>query len=229
MTRTAAKTDTAPAAAQPVAAPRVIRQRRFRGGALALAVLFIAVGGLLAGFAYVAVVRTQDVLAVARPVQAGSQIVAADLITVQINAAPGLSPIPAGQMDRVVGKRAAVSLVPGTLLATRQLTDQSLVQPGQRQVGVGLKPDRLPARTLRPGDRVQLVATPADNAAVTGGAPTSGPPEKFNATVVDVSVSTNPASNGAVVVYLAVAELEAPRVVTLAAQGRLTMVLTVGG
>jgi hypothetical protein len=229
MTRSTARLDTAPAPAQPVAAPRVIRQRRFRSGALALAVLFVAVGGLLAGFAYVATVRTQDVLAVARPVQAGSQLVAADLTTVQINDAPGLAPIAAARGNQVVGKRAAVSLVPGTLLTARQLTDQALVQPGQRQVGVGLSPNRLPARTLHPGDRVQLVSTPADNSGVPGTPATAGPPEKFNATVVDVSVSTNPSSAGNVVVYLAVSELEAPRVVTLAAQGRLTMVLTVGG
>ncbi len=228
MTRSVARPDTPPVA-QPIAAPRAIRQRRFRGGALALAVLLIALGGLLAGLAYVAVVRTQDVLAVARPVQVGTQITAADLTTVQINDAPGLAPIGAGQMDRVVGKRAAVSLVPGTLLTARELTDQALVQPGQRQVGVGLSPSRLPARTLRPGDRVQLVATPADNSGVTGGSTTPGPPEKFDATVVDVSVSSNPSSAGNVVVYLAVSEIDAPRVVTLAAQNRLTMVLTVGG
>ena len=78
MTRSVARPDTPPVA-QPIAAPRAIRQRRFRGGALALAVLLIALGGLLAGLAYVAVVRTQDVLAVARPVQVGTQITAADL------------------------------------------------------------------------------------------------------------------------------------------------------
>jgi hypothetical protein len=207
----------------------VIRQRRFRGGALALAVLFIALGGLLAGFAYLATVRTQTVLAVARPVQVGSQLTAADVTTVQINVAPGLTPVPAAQVNKVIGKRAAVSLVPGTLLTAKQLTDEALVQPGQRQVGVGVKPDRLPARTLHPGDRVQLVATSADNAAVTGSAPTSGAPEKFDATVVDVSVNSNAGSGSGVVAYLAVSQLDAPRIVTLAAQNRLTMVLTVGG
>jgi hypothetical protein len=227
MTRSVTQPDTA-RAAEPIAAPRAIRQRRFRGGALALAVLLIALGGLLAGVAYVAVVKTQNVLAVARPVQVGTQISAADLTTVQINDAPGLAPIGADQLNRVVGKRAAVSLVPGTLLTARELTDQALVQPGQRQVGVGLSPSRLPARTLRPGDRVTLVSTPADSGSVTGTQPPP-PIEKFDATVVDVSVSTNPSSSGTVVVYLAVAELDAPRVVTLAAQNRLTMVLTVGG
>jgi hypothetical protein len=226
MTRVA-EVDTVPAA--PIAAPRTIRQRRLRGGALALAVLLIVLGGLLAGLAFLAVSRTQEVLAVARPVQAGTQITSADLFTVQINDVPGLRPIDAGQVDRVVGQRAAVSLVPGTLLTTHQLTDQALVQAGQRQVGVGLSPSRLPARTLRPGDRVQLVSTPADNAAITGGSANPTAPQKFDATVVDVSVSTNPSSAATVVVYLAVSDLDAPQVVTLAAQNRLTMVLTVGG
>ncbi|HKT00078.1 MAG TPA: SAF domain-containing protein [Rugosimonospora sp.] len=225
MTRSVTRTDAA-RVAEPIAAPRAIRQRRFRGGAMALAVLFIALGGLLAGLAYMAVVKTQDVLAVARPVQVGSQITAADVTTVQINDAPGLAPIGADQLSRVVGKRAAVSLVPGTLLTARQLTDQALVQPGQRQVGVGLSPSRLPARTLRPGDQVQLVSTPADGTVT--GTSTPAAPEKFDATVVDVSVSTNPSSTSSVVVYLAVSELDAPRVVTLAAQNRITMVLRVG-
>jgi SAF domain-containing protein len=229
MSRAATTQSDTTAPAGPVPAPRVIRQRRFRTGALALAVLFIALGGLLAGFAYLATVRTQDVLAVTRAVPAGTQLAAADLAAVQINVTPGLAPIPANQLDRVVGKRAAVSLVPGTLLTDAHLTDRALVQPNQRQVGVGLKPERMPARTLRPGDRVQLVATPADNVAVTGNTAQTGPPEKFDATVVDASVNANPGTSGVVVVYLAVSELEAPRVVTLAAQGRITMVLTVTG
>jgi hypothetical protein len=193
---------------------------------MALAALFIVLGGLLAGLAFTAVSRTQDVLAVARPVEAGTKIAAADVTTVQINDAPGLTPIAAGQLARVVGQRAAVSLVPGTLLTRMDLTDKALIQPGQRQVGVGLTPNRLPARTLRPGDQVQLVATPADNPS-TNDSQTPGPPETFDATVVDISISSDSASNGSVVVYLAVAEFDAPRVVTLAAQTRLALVLRV--
>ncbi len=218
----------------PVAAPRLIRQRRVRRGTLALAVLMMTLGGLVVGYAYQAVVKVQNYLAVARTVQVGAQLTADDLATVQLNTVPGLSPIPASRLQQVLGKRAAVTLVPGSLLTDAQLTDRPLVGAGQRQVGVGLPPSRLPASTLHPGDRVQLVATAADSATGTGsvGAPstTTAPIEQFDATVVDSLANTNPnAINTNTVVFLAVSEQDAPRILALAAQGRLAMALKAGG
>lgn len=222
MTRAVPQVPPAPVNAGPVAAPRVLRQRRVRAGHLGLAVLLVALGGLLAGFAFVTVASTQDYLAVSRQVPIGAVITNNDIAVVQLPASPGLKPIPAAQIRRVVGKRAAVTLVPGSLLTFQQLTDQILVGPGQRQVAVGLKPERLPAKRLNPGDQVTLVSTaPTNPIAGSSSSTATTAQERFNATVVD---SGNVNNDTVTVVYLAVAEFEAPRIVNLAAEGRLAMV-----
>ncbi|TQS44445.1 SAF domain-containing protein [Cryptosporangium phraense] len=204
----------------PVPAPRVVGQRRIRGGHLGLAVALVAIGGLLAAFAFYAATRTGDYLAVARPVAAGSTITAADLATVQVNSTVGLSPMAASERGSVVGKRAKVSLVPGTLLTAEQLTDEELVGPGQQQVGIGLKPERMPAKRLSPGDKVQLVATAAANSA----SDSEPSVETFTATVVDTSPRTD--QDATTVVYVAVSQNDAARVVSLAADGRIGVVLS---
>ena len=55
-------------------------------------------------------------------------------------AARGCARCRRSRLDEVVGKRAAVSLVPGTLLTLAQLTDDPLLGPGQQQIALGLKP-----------------------------------------------------------------------------------------
>jgi hypothetical protein len=183
----------------------------------------MAVGGLLSGFAFLAVTRTQDCLAVARRVPAGGTITAADIRTVQITVSPPLAPIRAKNIRDAVGKRAATTLVPGTLLTAAHVTDEALVRPDQRQVGVGVPPDRMPARTLHPGDQIQLVSTPPESATEP-----ATPALRFDATVVDVSGRGGAGVEGWVV-HVAVAERDATAVVTLAAQDRLTVVLRAGG
>lgn len=230
MSRTAGSpTPTVPAtpvtSAGPVSAPRVVGQRRIRAGHLGLAVALIAVGGLLAAFAFYAATRTGTYLAVARPVTAGATVTDADLVSVQVNSAVGLSPVAASQRGQVIGKRAKVSLVPGTLLTRAQLTDTELVGPGEQQVGIGLKPERMPARKLSPGDTVQLVATDDPNAASsTDNDNSSTSTERYPGTVVDSSPQTD--TDSTTVVYVAVAGSDAPRIVALAAAGRVGLVLT---
>ncbi|MEV4117636.1 SAF domain-containing protein [Micromonospora sp. NPDC049645] len=202
----------------PINPPKVVRQRRVRPGLLGLAVLLIALGGLGAAFAVTSVRATGSYLAVARPVEVGREISAADLITVQVAGGQGLRPVPAGRLDEVVGKRAAVALVPGTLLTLGQVTDDPLLGPGQQQIALGLKTAQVPARELHPGDKVLLVSTPDDNA--DGGAAAAG--TRFSATVID---TVSPA-NDSKVLYLALLTRDVPAVVALAAQERLAVVLT---
>ena len=56
-------------------------------------------------------------------VEIGATIDRADLSTVRITVDPALKPIRTSAADQVVGKFAAVTLVPGTLLTEAQLTD----------------------------------------------------------------------------------------------------------
>ncbi|MGC4877404.1 SAF domain-containing protein [Micromonospora sp. DT43] len=202
----------------PVSPPKVVRQRRVRPGLLGLAVLLIALGGLGAAFAVTSVRATGSYLAVARPVEVGREVSAADLITVQVAGGRGLRPVPAGRLDEVVGKRAAVALVPGTLLTLGQVTDDPLLGPGQQQIALGLKTAQVPARALHPGDKVLLVSTPDDNA--TGAAAGAG--TRFTATVIDM---VSP-SDDERVLYLALLVRDVPAVVALAAQERIAVVLT---
>jgi hypothetical protein len=211
----------------PVEPPRVVRQRRMRPGLLGLAVLLIALGGLGAAFAVTSVRATGTYLAVARPVSVGTALTADDLRSVQVAGGVGLSPVAAGKINEVLGKRAAVTLVEGTLLTMGQLTDKPLLGPGQQQVAIGLKPNQVPAKELRPGDKVLLVSTPPQNASTTTGEARTSQTTRYEATVVD---ATEPDEKGpdrtTIVVYLALAGRDAPAVVTLAAQNRLAVILT---
>ncbi|CCH22347.1 SAF domain-containing protein [Micromonospora lupini] len=202
----------------PVSPPKVVRQRRVRPGLLGLAVLLIALGGLGAAFAVTSVRATGSYLAVARPVEVGREVSAADLITVQVAGGQGLHPVPAGRLDEVVGKRAAVALVPGTLLTLGQVTDDPMLGPGQQQIALGLKTAQVPARELHPGDKVLLVSTPDENA--TGAAAGAG--TRFAATVIDMVSPTDDEK----VLYLALLVRDVPAVVALAAQERIAVVLT---
>jgi hypothetical protein len=200
----------------PVAPPKVLRQRRMRPGLLGLAVLLIALGGLGSAFAVTSVRATGSYLAVARDVPVGAVLNADDVMTVEVAGGQGLSPVPADKINEVVGKRASVSLTPGTLLTMEQLTDQPLLGPDQQQVALGLKISEVPAKELRPGDKVLLFSTPNRNASGS-----TAPGTRFEATVIDTATP----DNNNVVLYVALAAKDTPAVVALADQGRVAVVL----
>ncbi|MFG1867665.1 SAF domain-containing protein [Micromonospora arborensis] len=202
----------------PVNPPKVVRQRRVRPGLLGLAVLLIALGGLGAAFAVTSVRATGSYLAVSRQVEVGREISASDLVTVQVAGGQGLRPVPASRLDEVVGKRAAVALVPGTLLTLGQITDNPLLGPGQQQIALGLKTAQVPARQLHPGDKVLLVSTP--DRSTTTEVDAAG--TRFSAVVIDM---VSPANDDKVL-YLALITRDVPAVVALAAQQRIAVVLT---
>ncbi|MDG4763194.1 SAF domain-containing protein [Solwaraspora sp. WMMD406] len=213
---TVATTRTSPGGVDaPVTPPKIVRQRRMRPGLLGLAVLLIALGGLGSAFAITSVRATGSYLAVARDVPVGTVLSADDLTTVQVAGGQGISPVPASQLDQVIGLRAAVALVPGSLLTPAQLTNEPMIGPDQQQIALGLQPDQVPARQLHPGDTLLLVGTPAResrDSAVT----------RFEATVIDVAA----VERGNVIVYLALAVRDVPAVVVLAAENRIAVVLT---
>jgi hypothetical protein len=200
----------------PIEPPRVVRQRRTRPGLLGLAVLLIALGGLGAAFAVMSVRSTGSYLAVARPVAAGTAVSADDLMTVEVAGGRGIAPIPADRRAAVIGLRAAVPLLPGTLLTSAQLTNKALLAAGQQQIALGLKLSQIPARHLNPADKVQVVGTPRKDdqgaAAVT----------RYDATVIDTVAQDK--SNS--VLYLAVDARDAAAIVLLAAEGRVAVLLT---
>ena len=73
----------------------------------------------------------------------------------------GTSPrSPARTWSRWSGERAAVALLPGTLLQRSMVTDADPIPAGMAQVGVAVKGGQLPADGLAPGDRVQVLRLP---------------------------------------------------------------------
>ena len=61
----------------PIAAPRVVNNRRVRTGGVLLGVLLLVLGAALSGLALLSATRTSAYLAIARQVPVGKQITAA--------------------------------------------------------------------------------------------------------------------------------------------------------
>ncbi|MFI7026309.1 SAF domain-containing protein [Micromonospora sp. NPDC049900] len=183
----------------------------------------IAAGGLIAWRVLLTIGATGEYLAVVRPVAMGEAITEAHLTTVRITVDPALKPIPADQPDQAVGRHAAVGLVPGTLLAADQLTEQAYPGPGQQLVGISLAQNRLPHERLAPGASVLLVITTDDNG--TQQQPAAGPPVNIPATVTDVADGSK---DGTMLVNVAVADRDGPLVAARAAAGRIAVVLIPG-
>lgn len=214
-------------AGRPPAAPINIaksapRRRSWMQGALA--VLLIAGGALTAGYVAQRIGATHDYLGVGRPVGKGAEITAADLITIRVNDAIGLKPIAAGQLRTVVGKHAAVSLVPGTLLTAEQLTDNPVPAPGNQLLGLALGEDRMPKGRLAVGASVLLVVTPKKGLATDQNTPELVPPRTIVGTVVDIKPS---AKQGDTIINVEVSNADAPTVAAMHAEDRV--VLTMAG
>ena len=134
-------------------APPPARQRNNRRLALGAG---IVVASALAAMALYGGGERQAVLAVVRPVAAGAPITAADLAVVHLEVDPALRPLPARRRAAVVGRRAGVDLVAGTLLTAAHLAHGPAVGPTEAVVGLALEAERVPDG-LRPGDRVLVV------------------------------------------------------------------------
>ncbi|MGI5255627.1 SAF domain-containing protein [Actinacidiphila glaucinigra] len=217
--------------AGPVAAPRMIRQRRRRPGLIALSVALIAAGGLSGAVLYSSSGHRTAVVVVARDVPVGSRIAEADLATASIALDPAVQSVKASRATGLVGQRAATDLKAGSLLAPSQVTDQSLIGPGEQLVGVSVKPSQLPATPLMPGQKVLIVSTPDPGAeSVQPGNGSTDPaagggtsPVTLSAKVV--TVGRPAAATGAVVVDVAVPSTDGPALAAQVATGNVALVV----
>jgi hypothetical protein len=193
---------------------------RRRPALIALGITLIALGGLAAGWLTTAVGNTHSVLAMRNTVGRGDVVSASDVTVARINADPALKTVPAGRRDQIVGKHAAVDLAAGSLLTPGSVTDQTVPASGQTLVGVNLSPAQLPARALRPGDRVRIVSTPR---------PQDDPPSNEPTTVTGTVVGTHVLQDtGRTVVDIALPSSDAPDLAARAATGRVALILDSG-
>lgn len=150
------------------------------GAAAALAVLSSSLFVLL----YASAGSRQPVLALARAVPVGGVLTAADLTTARVASDPALAPIPVQEASQVIGRRAAVALVPGTLVTAHDLTSGPAVAPSSASVGLDLKAGEVPAG-LAPGDAVLVVETNGTSPAGPGAPATAGQPAGGPTVLVD--------------------------------------------
>jgi len=155
----------------------------------------VILAGSLAGVqAYVAAQnQTAPVLALARDVGWGRQLVDGDLVVAAAIPDEHVRTIDAGDRDHVLGRVAAYTLAAGTLLTQAELTTERVPAAGQMVVGVLLKPGGLPAQGVRPQDRVLLTPTSASSTAqltapASGIVLDSGSPTADGSVVVDVVI-----------------------------------------
>jgi len=176
----------------------------------------VILAGSLAGVqAYVlAQNQTTPVLALARDVGWGHQLTDGDLAVAAVIPDERVRTIDAAERDHVLGQTAAHALTAGTLLSHAELTGVRVPAAGQVVVGVLLKPGGLPAKGVRPQDRVLLTPTTTATSSTTEVAPViglvldAGSPNADGSVVVDVIVNSAqnaiavPAGSGQVVLSL---------------------------
>ena len=192
---------------------------RRNGPLIAVGVLLMVGFGLAAAVLQLHAADRTVVLAVARPVPIGQEIRPGDLSSVRISIDPALRPIPASELSSVVGRAAAVPLVPGALLTRGQIADSAGLPKGKVVVGLALKAGQLPANTLRVGDQVLVVATGSNRAEQADGAVLVR-----QATVYGLGSSSH-GVDGTTTISIVVDEADAASVATAGSAGQISVVL----
>ncbi|MFJ2938001.1 SAF domain-containing protein [Streptomyces sp. NPDC087219] len=228
MSKTAVPAGTGQVPAQPThsqipSAAVGFKARRRRPGMYALAIALIAAGGGGGFLAFQATGERTPVLAVAKGVETGDVIKDSDLIEAQVQLDPALKPVLAAEREKVVGKRASVALTPGALLTQGQVTTRTLVKPGERLVGIGLKTSQMPASRLSPGDKILVVSTPANGQIAGEKAGEDAAPQQIAARVVRVGERQQ--TTGEQVVDVAVPSQFGPALAAQAATGNVALVV----
>lgn len=189
---------------------------------IALGVVALCLGGLLSYVIYARLANEISVVTVAQTVYRGEVIDAADLTTLTLQGSSIAQAVPATDLEAMVGKRAAVDLVAGSVLVAPAVSDEVIPAEGRAVVGLKLSAGRTPTSLLIPSAAVRLVALPApDNGQ--GGDDITG--DTFIARIVD---QTNAADGTSILVNVEVAANQAAVIAQLAAQDRIALIRDAG-
>jgi SAF domain len=200
--------------------------------ALASTVLVFASIAIFAGL-YANAGHRVPVVAVVQPVNQGQQISSSDLGQVEASISGSVHPIPYSAVGSVVGKQAAVALVPGSILTAGDVSSASRLPAGDAIVGIALKPGQLPSAGVVPGEQVMVIQT---------GLPGSPAPAFSSSTqsntvgvlvpradVYDVAPPSAASGQSTQLVSVEVAEQLAPAVSVAAAAGQVSIVVIAPG
>jgi len=160
------------------------------------------------------------VLVIARNVPVGHMITVDDLAGADLTVDPRVAAFTVERQGEVIGKVALVDLAKGTLVNPSQVGQSQALTAGQVLVPLQLKPGQLPSVGVAPGQRVLLVATPADTAQP---APASGGADPIEATVAESGVPDP--STGVTVVDVRVPQDVGASLARMAAGGNVTVVV----
>lgn len=223
-----------------MSAGRSIRRGRVQAQWLILAAALTVLAGLVVAWALADAAERTEVVAIARPVEAGASLGRDDLTValVAVDGGPAGLVDPAS-IDALVGRTAAIDLSPGTLLTTGMWSEPTGLGAHERTVGAVLDATRVP-RDLGRGDLALAVSveppfeSPSADDTTAGENPgdvtaTSSPdPASSHALMTGVVpvrvIDTVDGDGGPLTVTLAVAEEHAPFVARLAATDSLVLV-----
>jgi hypothetical protein len=181
--------------------------------------LLMAISALAAGLLYADLGNRRPLVAIARPVAAGQVIQRGDLTQVLVGSVGGVRTMQWSGRASVIGRTAAVSLVPGSLLNPSQLATGAAIDPNSAVVGAVLKPGQFPAG-LRSGDKVLAIVLPLDAATATGQGRVD-PPIAVTVAAIDKFAERSAGLS----VSLAVSPGDAATLAVAGARGRLALAL----
>src|SRR5262245_25092068 len=119
-------------------ATRLPSSRERRPALAALAVLLIVGGAFASGFLALQAGNRADYLRVGTDVPQGAKITESDLESVSLpEDMDGV--ISADDSESVVGLRAVTHILPGTIITSDMVTDESAIAPGMEQVTFGVE------------------------------------------------------------------------------------------
>jgi len=194
--------------------------RERHNGRIALALVLIV--GLAGGGAYLysSAGSKTPVVEVVRQVQVGQALQRADLTTIDVS-----GPVTAfggARLEELVGRRAAVTLVPHTLLQKAMIAQGQTLQTGQAQVGVAVTSGQIPADGLEPGDVVRVLRLPDKNAAG------ASVPAVLAARATVFSSVPDPTTNGSTLLTLVVLDANSNQIAAASGAGLVALVKVPG-
>ena len=181
---------------------------RHRGRIGAGAVL-LTISAILAVLVYGNLGDRSAVLAAAAEIRPGQMIEESDVKVVRVAADPDVATVPASRRADIVGKRAAVGLTPGSLLAPESVTAGPGIPAGNTIIGAVVKPGQYPIG-LREGDEIVVLVV------------SEGSENSSGVEAVIVSVSSRSGPEGTAIA-LAVPSANASALARAGAQGRLIL------
>lgn len=188
---------------------------------------FVVGAALVVGFSLAAVLwhmGTTDkdpALALAAPVARGEMVEASDLRVVYVASDDPIARLGRSDAESIVGRVALADLPAGTILTPGSVAPRLSVGPGEGLVGLALDPGQVPATRLLPGELVNIVAGPAEGAAV----PADGRLTAVLASRATVFAVEELRTEGRKLVSVKLPEADANRVAAAAERGPVRLVL----